>query len=238
MIVIPREGDPLDAAWETLIALNRRQPDGWTLIGAQMVALHALERGRVSPRRSEDVDVLVNVRAIQDGTRRLSRTLEADGFTLDTPNLDGLSHRFRSRRVTVDILGPDGLGARADLTTIPPAHTLQVPGGTQALHRTERVPVRIGDLHGTIPRPNLLGAILIKARAVGVDDVADAQRLDLAFLLSLVENPRALAADLVGGERRWLRERNELLDPRHPIWFQIESPETGQRALRVLLADR
>src|SRR6266568_8252162 len=42
---------------------------------------------------------------------------------MDPPNLDGLSHRFRSHRVTIDLLAPDGLGQRADLGTIPPAHT-------------------------------------------------------------------------------------------------------------------
>lgn len=43
-IHIPSLGDPWDAAWETLLHLQRRQPTGWTLIGAQTVALHGLEQ--------------------------------------------------------------------------------------------------------------------------------------------------------------------------------------------------
>jgi len=138
MIEIPSLGDPWDAVWETLIDLRERQPDGWTLIGAQMVALHGMEHGRMPPRRSQDADVLANVRAVQDATRRLSQTLVQQGFHMDQPNLDGLSHRFRSDRVTIDLLAPDGLGERADLATIPPAHTLEVPGGTQALYGAGR----------------------------------------------------------------------------------------------------
>lgn len=80
MIAIPSLGDPWDAVWETLIDLQEQQPDGWTLIGAQMVALHAMEYDRMPPRRSQDADVLANVRAIQDATRRLSQVLVQRGF--------------------------------------------------------------------------------------------------------------------------------------------------------------
>jgi hypothetical protein len=39
-----------------------------------------------------------------------------------------------------------------------------------------------------LPRPNLLGAILVKTRAIAVDDAKDSQRIDVAFLLTLVED--------------------------------------------------
>src|SRR5712691_9914775 len=162
MINIPSLGDPWDAVWETLVDLQEQQPNGWTLIGAQMVALHGMERDRMPPRRSQDADLLANVRAIQDATRRLSQALVQRGFEMDPPNLDGLSHRFRSDRVSIDLLAPDGLGQRADLRTIPPAHTLEVPGGTQALNRSELVDITIATRAGLVPRPNLLGAIVLK----------------------------------------------------------------------------
>src|SRR5204863_439110 len=77
---------------------------------------------------------------------------------------------------------------KARRITVPPAHTVQVPGGTQALRRTELVSVRLGRRRGTLPRPNLLGAILVKTRAVDIDDVPENQRLDLALLLSFVDD--------------------------------------------------
>lgn len=95
--------------------------------------------------------------------------------------------------MSVDVLAPEGLGSRTDLTTTPPGRTLQVGGGTQALERTELVPVRFGDREGHVPRPSLLGAMIGKAIAVDVDDVPDAQRFDLAMLLTLVDDPMALA---------------------------------------------
>jgi hypothetical protein len=88
-----------------------------------------------------------------------------------------------------------------------------------------------------VPRPNLLGAIVLKARAVDVDDVPANQREDLAFLLSLAANPRRLASDTKKGDRRALRAREEMLDPRHPAWFVLEDPAPAQRALRLLALD-
>jgi hypothetical protein len=84
--------------WHVLFELDEQYATGWTLIGAQMVALHAAEHSRTPPRSSEDADVLADAR----------------------------------------ILKP-------------------VPGGSQALQRTERKQVRVGTTEGFVPRPNLLG---------------------------------------------------------------------------------
>jgi len=45
--------------------------------------------------------------------------------------------------VIIDLLAPEGVGEHADLTTTAPGRTLQVPGGTQALSRTELVTVQV-----------------------------------------------------------------------------------------------
>jgi predicted nucleotidyltransferase len=238
MIEIPVEDDAQRAVWETLVDLDRRTPHGWTLIGAQMVALHGYEHGQVPPRRSRDADILVNVRVVQDGTRRLSDTLLEAGFTFDGMDPEGVGHRFRRGDVILDVLGPEGLREEtkhAALRTVPPARTVSVPGGTQALDRTERVPVKIGEVEGTVPRPNLLGAILIKARAVTIDDVPENQRSDLAFLCSLVTDPRVMADELTPNQRKWLRQREELLDPDANAWQLVgAAAEDALRAFRLM----
>jgi len=118
-------------------------------------------------------------------------------------------------------LGPDGIGGRAPREVVNGVCSIEVPGGTQA---------RIG----TIQRPKLLGAILIKGRAVDVDDLPAAQREDLAFLLSLVRDPSEMAGELRGRERTWLRRRTDLLDADARAWRAIDGGEDGFLALKIL----
>jgi len=153
------------------------------------------------------------------------------------PPPEGIAHRYRRGGVSVDVLAPEGLGPRADLTTTPPGRTLQVPGGTQALDRTELVPVMFGDHQGLVPRPSLLGAIVGKAVAVEVDDVPDAQRLDLALLLSLVDDPIGLAAQLTKKDRQRLRSRSEMADVDQRAWTSLsaDAADRGRAACRLLL---
>jgi hypothetical protein len=139
--------------------------------------------------------------------------------------------------VKVDVLAPEGLGPRADLTTTPPGRTLQVPGGTQALDRTELVPVAFGGQEGYVPRPSLLGAIVGKAVAVDVDDMPEAQRIDLALLLSLVEDPIELAEELTKKDRQRLRARSEMRESDQRAWFNLpdDLADRGRAAYRLLV---
>lgn len=214
--------------------LAERKPEGWTLIGAQMVALHGMENGKLPPRSSEDLDILVNIRLMTHGTEEFSRLLLEIGMDLDGSSPTGLAHRFVGRGTKVDILAPDGAGGRARLTTIPPGQTVMVPGGTKALAHTERVQVRLGDRIGEIPRPDMLGAIVIKSCAVDIDDAPENQRRDLVFLLSLVGDPRAIAAMLDTKERAILRRRSDLLDRDAPAWRSIDNADDAYLALRIL----
>lgn len=179
-----------DELWDTLIELSEMRPGEWTLIGGQMVFLHAIEHGATPPRISTDLDVLA----------------------------------------------PEGLGDRIDLTTTPPGRTIQVPGGTRALDRTALLPVATSTRSGHVPRPSLLGATVGKAMAVGVDDVPNAQRLDFVFLLSLVDDPFVVAEQLTTKDRRRIRARKELIDGEHRVWNELEpaSRDRARAALRII----
>lgn len=229
----PRDGLE-DRLWRAVLELARHAPRGWTLIGAQMVMLHAWENGVPPTRTSGDLDVLVNIRALSGGTALFARQLLELGFELEKVTPDGRAHRFSRGDVRVDVVAPDNIGRRADLTTIPPGRTIEVPGGTQALRRTELVDVRLHDQVVKLPRPNLLGAILLKARAVDADPEPERHLGDLAFLLSLADDPHLLLEQLERRERRYLRARHALLNPNHPAWRTVPDPERGLVTLSVL----
>jgi predicted nucleotidyltransferase len=199
-----------------------------------MIALHAYEHGFAPPRASVDFDVLADARMVSGGgTEQLARTLEELGFDMADPTPDGLSHRFKSGGVVVDLLAPDGLSDRTSRITIPPAHTLMVKGGTRALQRSETVEVSVGEDSGRVRRPDLLGSVVVKAAAVDVDDVPRAQERDLAFVLSLIEEPNRYT--LNAGDRRQLRRRTDLLTPDHSAYDGM-TPERSLLARRALSA--
>ena len=202
-----------------------------------MVFLHATEHGVTPPRVSTDLDVLVNARAVTGGVRQFVQAIEGRGFVLAGASPEGLAHRYGRDGVSIDVLAPEGLAARTDLTTTPPGHTLQVPGGTQALDRTELLPVEFGTSRGLVPRPSLLGAVIGKAVAVDVDDAPDAQRLDLAVLLSLVEDPIAMANDLTSKDRKRLRSRDEMADAAQRAWSTLapQDADRGRAAFALLV---
>lgn len=227
-----------DEMWAALIELSELRPGEWTLVGGQMVFLHAMEHGVEPPRVSTDLDVLVNARVVTGGVREFVAAIEAVGFELAGASPDGIAHRYGRKGVSVDVLAPEGLGPRTDLTTTPPGRTLQVPGGTQALDRTELVPVAFGGQEGFVPRPSLLGAIVGKAVAVDVDDVPDAQRLDLAVLLGLVDDPFAVAEQLTKKDRQRLRSRSEMSQADQVAWASLpdDLADRGRAAYRLLIS--
>jgi len=235
VFVRPRTADEM-RLWAVTLELATALPStGWTLIGAQMVVLHAAAAGRELGRTSADLDVLVDVRLPGGATRTLAATLVSLGFAPEI-TIDGRAHRFRRGNDVVDLLAPDGLGARARLEIVPGARTINVPGGSQALRRTRRGPVDVpGVGSGELPRPDLLGAILLKARAVDVADDPAKHLRDLAFLLSLVDDPSTLREGLTPAERRRLRARAELLDPEHRVYRGMNGREDAASALLLLL---
>jgi hypothetical protein len=231
VIELPPLGSPVDQLWHAIFDLSERLAVPWTLVGGQMVLLHALEHGQVLQEPSQDGDVVADVRADDGALVQAVRQLYALGFALDAISTDGLAQRYarpaQPRPVLIDLLAPDGLGTRVDLTTSPPGRTVQVPGGTQALTRTERVPIVHEGRQSHVPRPTLLGAIIIKAAAASLPDPARHYR-DLALLCSLVEDPFGLTEQLTSKDRQRLRQAGALADDTHPTWSLIPAAIRGQ----------
>ncbi|MEO5941778.1 MAG: hypothetical protein ABIZ72_12080 [Candidatus Limnocylindrales bacterium] len=105
----------------------------------------------------------MDVRLLAGATRTAAERLVAAGYE---PASAERPHRFIRDTAQVDLLAPDHLGDRADLTTIPPAMTTEIPGGSRALSTRRPVAVTVvGVGDGWLPIPSLAGAIVIKVRA-------------------------------------------------------------------------
>lgn len=241
-VTVPVAEGGLDGAWRLLLALaNAPSMPRWVLIGGLLVELHAHEHAATPPRLTDDADVLVDVRASPDGLPVVARWLVDHQLKLDAPDPDGVAHRFRrSDGVTVDLLAPDHVGPRANLSTIPPARTIEAVAGTQLTRHTEAVRVVYRDDQGVIERPTLITTILGKYRAYRQGKgqstrPADRHLTDVVFLLSLVRDPRRTAAKLSASDHQQLTRLHEDLQPNNCAWQTLANPADAQAALRLMV---
>jgi hypothetical protein len=200
--------------WRTIAKIAtalEQQHVEWCLVGGMMVALFAIEAGQIQ-RPTTDIDILGDARQRPSATTAVTGHLQDLGAT--RTEIGGFEaergFRFSMDGQLVDVLAPDGL-LRPPMTD-GQFETIQIPGGTQALQRKETVTIVLDGERTRLPRPTLLGAILLKARSLPVHSKPEDQREDLITLLGLLTDPRAAAATLKKGERTWLEAIEERLN--------------------------
>jgi hypothetical protein len=131
------------------------------------------------------------------------------------------------------VLAPDGIKPPPDLGA--GLKAIGVPGGSQAITRSETVTVIVEGRSFELRRPTLLGAVLIKARSLMVHSDPETQREDLLRLLALIEDPRKMAADLRKTERKWLRVAEQRLNPSGSSLPDAETMRRAGLAYRLLI---
>lgn len=243
----------LSAAPETVEVIGALSDDlgtDWTLIGGLMVGVHLAANDRQPIRLTKDVDLLIDARAVVAPPRleQAASTLVELGFKPEAhPNEAGetVCHRFARDTVKVDLLAPEGLQPTSrSLTTVPGARTIQAPGGTQALRRSSIVEIRSGAATAAVRIPSLLGALIAKACALPVSDHVEDQERDVAVLLTLVDDPVAMRAEIDDQGRgprrkdlRRLRGCQPLMSRDHRGWRGIAThdQDVGRAVLQVLL---
>lgn len=104
-----------------------------------------------------------------------------------------------------------------------------------AYKRPESIPVVVGDRSGSLPRPDLLGALVLKACAAAgdrsnPDKDPDRHRHDLAVLYSLVLNPRQLAE--AAGRKD--RERLVAIEPEWSAVGDRRRAQDGRLSHRII----
>ena len=120
VLVLPTLGDPVDELWEVFLDLAERLKVDWTIVGGQMVLLHALEHGTVPPTVSQDGDVIADVRATQKALRKVAAVLEAMGFEgRDRQLLDLVGHALHLNSLGRQLWGTKGT-RRHELDGPPP----------------------------------------------------------------------------------------------------------------------
>jgi hypothetical protein len=217
-VAIPELVGAEHAAWHVVLELADSDLPRWVLAGGLMVHLHLYEAGARPHRATTDVDALVDVsvRAVR-ATEQFSRRLEDDlRMRMEPPSTDGVGHRFtRDDGAVVDVLAAD-FGARSrPHTTIPPARTVEVPGGRGLLGETDRIRV-IHDGHSAIlERPGLIPAIVSKWRSFAeiVDHRSDRDRhlRDAAKLVTVVDPDTVAVSD---AQRKHLRRLLGVIEAR------------------------
>ena len=197
-------------AWDALLQIAPNLGEGWTLIGGQMVLLHQVERQPAAGtaaapqmRWSYDIDVVVDLRADKSQMGQIDATLRAHGFAQQPSG-----HRYvDADGTTFDVLAPDHLGIH--LPVLGRGRTLQTPGGTQALKRSQSVEVAHGTRRCPIYRPDLVGAILIKTAAASGSPGGGRGNMrhirDLVTLAELITPADIAAAELTRNERKRIR---------------------------------
>lgn len=239
-IHLPDAGAPTSDLWKALMALaDRLVTIPWTIVGGQMILLHALEHGALPLRLSTDIDAAIDVRTDPKAMRKVMASVGDLGFVSTGTSPEGVAHRFERNtedsQTSIDILVPEGLGPRTDITTVRGGRAFATPGVSQALQRTQLVPVHFATATGWLPRPDLLGAMVGKAIAATVDrHDTDRHLVDLAFLSSLLDDPFSSARGTTPTDRRRLRSARRLLPDDHPIWRRVPHPHDARSALEIL----
>jgi hypothetical protein len=227
------------ASWNGLMDLHGHLDDGWTLVGGQLVHLLCAERGSAPQRPTDDVDTVVDVRADPNILETFTQILIDLGFTPDTSG-EGLQHRWRRDEAQIDVLLPDGVGERAaNRRGAGGAPTLPTPGGTQALARSESVAIVVDGRTGAVRRPNLVGALVMKAAAhIGTGDTARGRhRIDFVCLATLIAARDFRHAELTKKDRQRLRKMETACRADHRA-MAVEGAQTAlDRLVRAARLD-
>lgn len=220
--------------WAVLLELAQAFPQGWAVVGAQMVILHCLAHDVERPVRTRDTDVVVDLRTLH--TRQISRSLLNRGFELAGITPEGVGHRFVRGGAFIDVLAIDNLGIRGNPVTVPPARTVQVPGSRSALQRIERARVTVNSRSGEVPLPDWIGALLLKARAArAFREHREKHLQDIALLLGLPVDVATLRKSAGRSELKYILTAADLIND--DVWTAVKSsidPQVGRAAIALL----
>lgn len=226
-------------SWLGLLDVAADFPDGWCLVGGQMVHLYCQERGFSPSRPTNDGDVVLDVRAQPNVLRDFTGALGSVGFISAGVSPEGHQHRWVRDKASIDVLIPRGLGGAAGSKKgITGGTTLATPGAQQAIKRSELVTVQVDEAIGTIRRPSMVGALVAKAAAYSVpsDSAKERHLTDFATLAAMARGSDRIGQQLTARDLHYLIPMLTALDNSRRLWTSIEGAERGVMALAAIAA--
>lgn len=142
---------------------------------------------------------------------------------------DGIGHRYRHTEATdatVDVLLPEGLSVDS-FRTATGSRTIAAAGSVQALERSMRRAIELDGRRGSVIRPDLHAALVLKAAAYRDEAgtaIARRHLEDFAYLTSLFARHHPvseLRARLTKKDRRRIATALANLLPSDPIWRMV-----------------
>lgn len=229
-VVMPRDVPSAQReAWLLAGRLYERVPDGWTIVGGQMVQFHAWRTGRVPIRATTDLDAAIAARTNPSAFRIMSAAIQELGLE-PVLHPSGIEHR-RQRRlddgglVQVDLLLPAGIGDRGQ-PSVNGRPGVQSHGVQWATDMSQLWRLDFENEKMLVPVPSLLGAVVTKASALlNASDRDPGRHLsDIAFLADL-----ATRAELL--EPLTTRQASRVLE----ALVRIERPGPEVRRLKMAM---
>lgn len=135
------------------------------------------------------------------------------------------------------MLLPEGIGQRASQRAgVTGSPALPTEGGTQALRRSETVAVTVDGREGFVRRPNLVGALVVKAAAHGNQGDPDPRRhrRDFVVLAGLLTARDFAAEDVNKTDRRRLGQVVKAI--RADAELPLELPDARASIDRLVVA--
>jgi len=224
-INIPKGDDVFNATWETLLELdNLKLP--WMLVGGQMTTLLCIENKWKRNRSTDDGDIVVDVFTDKNSFKEITSALARMGFAEDanagtlSSGEKGGAFRYFKGKVQIDIILPEDVyepRIKFQPKSIKNRTGISLPGANRALRRAQRVPVTLSNgKSGFIRRPDIVGAIVMKATAAKTDTKSDKDRHDddLYDLLQIASSDILSVYDELEPKdqeriRKWLNEPNK-----------------------------
>ena len=112
-VTLPKLSAAQSESWTGLLDLAEQVPDGWALIGGQMVHLHCWERKATPNRPTDDLDVVLDIHTAPTMLKKFTQVLVDLGFSSEGKSWEGHEHRWVRGGAVIDLLIASGLGKRA-----------------------------------------------------------------------------------------------------------------------------